>query len=156
MSPAHDTTSESSEREPVMTRILHAPRELVFKAWTDPKQVTQWWGPKGFTMLHCDVDLRPGGLCHYGMQSPDGSEMWGKFVYREIVEPERIVFTFAWEEEGERGRENLVTITFEEQGNKTRMTFRQAFFESISERDSHNSGWTSCFERLAQFLAGAR
>jgi uncharacterized protein YndB with AHSA1/START domain len=66
------------------------------------------------------------------------------------------MFTFSWEEDGERGRENLVTIAFSEQGGKTRMTFRQAFFESISGRDSHNEGWSECFDRLAQFLAGER
>jgi uncharacterized protein YndB with AHSA1/START domain len=73
-------------------------------------------------------------------------------VFREVAPPERVVFTFAWEEEGERGLETLVTLTFAEQDGKTRMTFRQAPFQSVEERDGHQGGWTSSFDRLEEYV----
>jgi uncharacterized protein YndB with AHSA1/START domain len=73
-------------------------------------------------------------------------------VFREVVAPERVVFTFAWDEEGERGLETLVTVTFAEEEGKTRMTFRQVPFQSIEERDGHRGGWTSSFDRLAEYV----
>jgi uncharacterized protein YndB with AHSA1/START domain len=76
----------------VITRDLAAPRDLVWKAWTESGRLARWWGPKGFEMLRCTVDLRPSGLCHYGMRAPNGMEMRGKLVYRQIIESERLVF----------------------------------------------------------------
>src|SRR5579862_7545096 len=83
----------------VITRVFDAPRELVWQVWTDPKHLTNWWGPKGLTMTACKVDLRPGGLFHYGMKTPDGHEMWGKFVYRQIIPPERLVLVVSFSDE---------------------------------------------------------
>ena len=76
---------EPSSRELVLTRVFDAPRDLVWKAFTEVDRLKQWWGPKGFRMLTCRLDLRPGGIFLYGMQSPDGHEMWGKWTFREIV-----------------------------------------------------------------------
>lgn len=76
----------------VISRTFDAPRDFMFKAWTDPAHMQRWWGPKGVTVVHRQMDLRPGGSYHYGMRTPDGHDMWGKFVYREIVKPERIVW----------------------------------------------------------------
>jgi len=149
-------TTPTAQHELVITRTFDAPRALAFKAWSAAEHMVRWLGPKDYTAPHCTMDFRVGGAYRACIRSAEGKEYWMRGIYREIVAPERIVFTFSWEEEGERGLENLVTITFAEQGDKTRMTFRQAFFESVSERDSHNGGWTSCFERLAQFLAGER
>jgi uncharacterized protein YndB with AHSA1/START domain len=87
----NNTATNVGERELVITRTFDAPRELVFKAWTDPEHLQHWWGPKGFTFDVAKLDFRPGGIFHYSMRSPDGHVMWGKFVYREIVEPEKIV-----------------------------------------------------------------
>ncbi|NJM92610.1 MAG: SRPBCC domain-containing protein [Rhodospirillaceae bacterium] len=145
-----------AQHELVITRTFDAPRALVFKAWSAAEHAVRWFGPKNFTCPHCKIDFRVGGAYRACIRSPEGKEYWMRGIYREIVEPERIVFTFSWEEDGERGRENLITVTFAEQGGQTRMTFRQAFFESIEQRDSHNEGWSECFERLAQFLAGER
>ena len=90
------------------------------------------------------------------MRSPEGSEHVSRGVYREIVEPERLVFTWAHEnEDGAPGHETLVTVTFAEQGGKTKLTLRQAVFESVKERDSHRGGWNSSMERLAEHLAKA-
>jgi uncharacterized protein YndB with AHSA1/START domain len=156
MAATATATNAMAQHELVITRTFDAPRALVFTAWSKAEHAVRWFGPKNFTVPHCKMDFRVGGAYRACICSPDGAEYWMRGIYREIAKPERIVFTFAWEEEGERGRENLVTVTFAEQGDKTRMTFRQAFFESVSERDSHNEGWSECFDRLEQFLAGER
>lgn len=156
MAATATATRPTAQHEVVITRTFDAPRPLVFKAWSAAEHMVRWLGPKNFSAPHCTMDFRPGGAYRACICSPDGQEYWMRGIYREIVEPERIVFTFSWEEEGERGRENLVTVTFAEQGGKTRMTFRQAFFESIEQRDSHHEGWSECIDRLAQFLAGER
>jgi uncharacterized protein YndB with AHSA1/START domain len=156
MAATASATPATAQHELVITRIFDAPRALVFKAWSKAEHAVRWYGPKNFTVPHCKIDFRVGGAYRACLRAPDGQEYWMRGIYREIVEPERIAFTFAWEEEGERGRENMITVTFAEQGEQTRMTFRQAFFESVSERDSHNEGWSECFDRLVLFLAGER
>ena len=75
-----------------ITRVVDAPRDRVWKAWTEAERLKQWWGPKGFKVHTCKVDLRPGGVFHYGMTTPEGKDMWGRFTYREIKAPERLVF----------------------------------------------------------------
>ena len=75
-----------------ISRVFDAPRDKVWRAWTEAERLKHWWGPKGFTVSYCKVDLRPGGMMHYCLRMPDGNEMWGKFVYREIVKPERLVW----------------------------------------------------------------
>jgi uncharacterized protein YndB with AHSA1/START domain len=156
MAATATATNAMAQHELVITRTFDAPRALVFKAWSTAEHAVRWFGPKNFTCPHCKIDFRVGGAYRACICSPEGKEYWMRGIYREIVEPERIEFTFAWEEDGDRGRENLITVTFAEHGDQTRMTFRQAFFESISERDSHNEGWSECFDRLVQFLAGER
>jgi uncharacterized protein YndB with AHSA1/START domain len=156
MAATANATSATAQHELVITRIFDAPRELVFRAWSKPEHMVRWLGPKNWTAPSCTMDFRPGGAYRACICSPEGKENWMRGVYREIVEPERLTFTFSWEQEGELGRENLVTITFAEQGRKTRMTFRQAFFESIETRDSHHGGWSESFDRLEQYLAGER
>jgi uncharacterized protein YndB with AHSA1/START domain len=143
----------SAQPELVITRILDAPPSLVFQAWTAREHLVRWSCPHRFTLTHCEGDLRPGGAWRSCMHSADGEDLWLSGVYREIVEPERLVFTHAWEDaRGKRGHETLVTVTFAAQGGKTKMTFRQAFFESVEERDGHQGGWTECFDRLAELL----
>lgn len=145
----------TDDRILVVTRTIDAPRSLVFKTWTQPEHVARWWGPQGFTTIHCDMDIRVGGAFRFGMRSPQGTEHWKVGVYREIVEPERIVFTFAWEKpDGKSGDELLTTVTFTEAGAKTRLTLRQAVFATTEARDDHRTGWTSCLERFAEYLAG--
>jgi uncharacterized protein YndB with AHSA1/START domain len=144
----------SSRHELVITRVFNAPRALVFKAWTDPRYAMNWWGPRDHPAIHVAMDARPGGAWRNCLRSvEDGRELWHRGVFHEVVAPERLVFTFAWEEDGERGLETLVTITFAEEGNKTRMTFRQTPFQSIAERDGHHGGWSSAFDRLDEHLA---
>ena len=136
-----------------MTRLFDAPRALVWKAWTDPALAVNWWGPRDFPVKKLKMDVRPGGTWRNCLISPDtGEELWQGGVFREVAAPERLVFTFAWEEAGERGLETLVTITLTDEGDKTRMRFRQEPFQSIAERDGHEGGWSSSFERLVEEL----
>jgi uncharacterized protein YndB with AHSA1/START domain len=125
------------DKDFAISRVLDAPRDLVWKAFTDPERMKQWWGPKGFKVLVSKMDLRPGGTYHYGMQAPDGNMMWGKFVYRETTPPERMVFISSFSDEaGGVTRhpmapnwplEMLSTFTFEEQPDgKTKFTMRWA------------------------------
>ena len=119
----------------VISCVFDAPRDLVWKCFTEPERMKQWWGPKGFTVIASKMDLRPGGIYHYGMKAPNGSPIWGKFVYREIVPPERLVFVNSFsDEQGGTTRhpgherwplEMLSTFTFEElPGGKTKFTVR--------------------------------
>ena len=143
----------SVDRELVITRTFEAPRHRVFQAWTEPSQVARWWGPQGFTTTYCDMDIRPGGAFRVCMRSPEGADYWKQGVYREVVEPERLVFTFAWEDaEGKPGHQTLVTVTFTEQGGKTKLTLHQAVFDTVEARNEHRRGWASCLERFAEYL----
>src|ERR1700675_291772 len=113
----------SIRRELVITRIFDAPRALVWTAWTDPRHMAQWWGPKGFTNPVCEMDVRPGGAIRIVMRGPDGIDypMFGWF--REIVEPERLVLVTAVDDaKGDRLFEVLNTVTFTERGGKTTLT----------------------------------
>ena len=140
-------------RELVITRLFDAPRKLVFEAWTDPKHLAQWWGPRDYPAALVKLDVRPGGAWRHCLRSTEtGNDLWHRGVFREVVAPERLVFTFAWEEDGERGLETLVTVTFADEDGKTRMTLRQTPFQSDGERDGHQSGWNSTFDRLAEHL----
>ena len=148
--------AETAKPELVITRVFDAPPRLVFKAWTEAERLVCWWGPKGFTMPSCKMDVRPGGAFRVCMRSPEGTDHWLQGVYCEIVEPERLVFTWAWEDaEGKPGHETLVTVNFAEHGAKTRLTLHHAVFESVNARNEHQSGWVSCLDRFAEYLAKA-
>jgi uncharacterized protein YndB with AHSA1/START domain len=142
------------DRVLTITRVFDAPREVVWKAWTDPRHLMSWWGPRAHPAETVEADVRVGGRWRHCLRAvEDGSELRHGGVFREVVPPERLVFTFAWEQEGERGNENVVTITFSEQGGKTLMDFHQTPFWSTEERDGHQGGWGSAFDRLDDLLA---
>jgi uncharacterized protein YndB with AHSA1/START domain len=152
------TSIDADEREPklVITRIFDAPRDVVFQAWTEPGRVARWWGPQGFVTTYCDMDIRPGGAFRVCMRSPEGAEHWKQGVYREVVEPERLVFTFAWEDtDGNATHQTLVTVSFAEEGSRTKLTLHQAVFETVARRDEHQRGWTSTLQRFAEYLANS-
>jgi len=143
----------AAEHDLTISRVIDAPRPLVFKAWTDPVQIARWWGPKDFVTIDYEMDIRPGGAYWFRMRSPEGTDHRKRGVYREIIDPERIVFTFAWEDaDGRLGRETLITVTFEDVGAKTRLTLRQGGFDSVAWRDDHVGGWTSCLERFGEYM----
>jgi uncharacterized protein YndB with AHSA1/START domain len=150
----------------VVTRVFDAPRELVFRAWTEPERVRRWWGPVGFTMPYCDIDLRPGGIFLRCMRSAEGRDVWVTGVFREVFAPERLVFTDSFaDEEGnvvpparygagpDMPLERLVTVTFEEDAGSTKVTVRHAGLPSGADRDLVRHGWASGLESLAGYLA---
>ena len=138
--------------ELVINRVFDAPREVVWKAWTE--DMDQWSAPRGFTIPRSEGDLRPGGKWHATMVSPEGKELPLGGVYREIVPPERLVFTHAWgDDKGNPGPETVVTVTLTERGKKTEMNFRQTGFKSVESRSGHAEGWGECFDILEELLA---
>jgi len=148
----------NEEQELVLTRVFDAPRELVFKAWTDPKRVAQWWGPQGFTNPVCELDARPGGAIRIHMRGPDGTVYPMTGVYQEVVEPERLVFTSAaLDEKGHPLFEVLTTVTFAEQGAKTKQILRARVIKSTAQAAPYlagmEAGWTQSLERLSAFVA---
>lgn len=139
-----------------ITRVFDAPRELVFRSWTDPEMAKRWWGCPGCRASFTVMDARPGGAWRACLSCDDGRELWLRGVFREVASPDRLVFTFAWEQDDERGLgtdETIVTVTFVSQGGKTLMRFRQAPFATTARRDSHQTGWASGFNRLEELFA---
>ena len=156
MAERPDASTQTAERELTITRVFDAPRELVWRAWTDREMAMQWAGPQGFTALDFKLDPRPGGEWLLKMHSAGSGELTNRGVVREAVEPERLAFTFAWDnEDGTPGHEMLITIDFADVGGKTEMTFRQGVFESVEDRDGHREGWSESFDKLAGYLARA-
>ncbi|MHB8384153.1 MAG: SRPBCC domain-containing protein [Candidatus Binataceae bacterium] len=157
MAATSNATAIPAERELIITRIFDAPRKVVYQAWADPEQMVKWLGPKGFTGKIIKMDIRPGGSYRFYMRDPEGGDHWQQGVFREIVEGERIVQTYAWADaEGNAIRpETLLTVTFEDHGAKTKLTLHQAVFESVTARDMHRGGWNSALDRLEEILARA-
>jgi uncharacterized protein YndB with AHSA1/START domain len=140
-------------RELTLTRVLNAPHERVFKAWTDPKDLAQWWGPKGFTNPVCEVDLKPGGALRIVMRAPDGAEYPMQGVFREIVPPSRLVFTnIAVDKDGRHVLEGLTTVTFAEEGGKTKLTLHTRATAMVDYASAYlqgmEAGWTQSLEKL--------
>jgi uncharacterized protein YndB with AHSA1/START domain len=152
---AISTAAEPAERILEITRVFDAPRALVFKAWTQPEHLAQWWGPKGYSLPSCQIDLRPGGAYRFQMKSPTGNLVWWHGVVREIVEPERIVLTCAVDnlDGASIVGQTTLTVTLEDYAGKTRLTLRQTIFETAAIRDDHSNGWNGALDRLAEHLA---
>jgi uncharacterized protein YndB with AHSA1/START domain len=148
-----DTVEQTTDTTLVLTRIFAAPRSLVFRAWTDPERAALWWGPQGFKTLSCQMDVRPGGAWRICMRSPQGAIHTKRGVYKQIVPPQRLVFTWAWEDaDAIPGHETLVTVTFDDHGGATKLTLHQAIFESPTACEAHREGWISCLDRFAAYL----
>ena len=143
-----------ADRELVIKRIFNAPRAMVWKAWTDPQHLMRWWGPHGFITTSCAMDLRQGGRWRITMRSPEGREDRQQGVFREIVEPERLVFTYAFEDaDGKAGHEMIVAVSFAEHGDSTELTVHHTQFETVAVRDDHVRGWNETLDHLAAQLA---
>lgn len=157
MAAKNSAAAQSAELELVITRIFDAPRGLVWKAWAEPDRMVQWLGPRGFTSTILKMDARAGGTYRFHLRSSEDASHWVQGVYREILEPERLVYSWAWTDaEGTpTGPETLVTVIFEEHDGKTKLTLHQAIFESVTARDAHRGGWTSSLDRLEEYLANA-
>jgi uncharacterized protein YndB with AHSA1/START domain len=154
-----------NKNELTITRIFDAPRENVWKAWTAPEEVKKWWGPKNFTAPVSKIDLRVGGKYLSCMRGPDGKDYWSTGVYREIVPMERIVVTDSFADEkgnvvpashygmtGDFPLELLVTVTFEEMGNKTKMVLRHEGIPEGMMRELTETGWSESFDKLAEHI----
>jgi uncharacterized protein YndB with AHSA1/START domain len=150
------------ERTIVISREFDAPRELVFEAWTDPRHLAQWWGPRGYGNAGCEMDLRVGGTFRVLLRGPDGAIAPCKGVFREIVPPERIVYGGVADGGSDACGAGLppnalVTVTFTERGGKTTVTIhtllRSAADREAAVRMGFHAGWTQSLERLADFVA---
>jgi uncharacterized protein YndB with AHSA1/START domain len=146
-------TKKDTGLELVITRVFDAPRDLVFKAWTEPERLKHWWGPEGFTLPFLEIETKPNGKWRACMRGPDGTNHWQHGVTLELVPPERLVFTSIWE--NDPTHEMVVTIELVERGKKTEMTLRQRAFKTVEERDGHDTGWSSSLNRLDAYLAGS-
>jgi uncharacterized protein YndB with AHSA1/START domain len=158
-------TATAPQTETVeITRTFRAPRELVWKAWTDREQFKRWWGPKEFTCPVCRIDLRVNGTYLNCMRSPDGTEYWSTGIYREIIPEERIVCTDSFaDNEGnvvpatyygmseDFPLEMLITATFTEDDAKTTLTLKHEGLPAESVEDTR-AGWSESFDKLAAFL----
>ena len=140
-----------------ITRVFNAPRDLVFKAWTDPKQMAVWWGPKDFTNPVCEVDARQGGAIRIHMKGPDGTvyPMHGSF--REVKAPERLVFVCTAHDEGDDpGFEIVNTVVFTEQGGRTRIDLQAVIIRSsptsAGALAGMEAGWNQSLDRLTAFV----
>src|SRR5690242_6143914 len=120
------TKPDTSDREIVQTRLLNAPRELVYKVWTDPEHLVHWHAPDGFTITNKQFELKPGGMWRFTMHGPDGTDYENKIVFIELNEPELLIYKHAGEEAHEAINFH-VTVTFEKEGNKTLLTMRSVF-----------------------------
>lgn len=153
------TATPASDRELVLTRLIDAPREKLFRAWTEPELMKQWFTPRPWTTPVIEVDLRPGGSNLIVMRGPDGTEFPNRGVYLEIVKNERLVFTDAYTKAWEPSEKPFFTgiITFEDEGGKTRYTARAVHW-TVADREAHekmgfHEGWGLCADQLAELVA---
>lgn len=156
----------TDDRMVFITRIFDAPRELVFKAWTDPDQLVRWFAPKDCTIHFSRIDIRPGGGFHSCISNPNFGDCWCRGVYHEIVAPERLIFTMgiadkqgnlvepstvghdpAWP------RETTLTVTFENYADKTKLTLHQTVSELLAKRTGAYPSWLQMLDRLAENLS---
>lgn len=163
--------TEALQSNLIITRVLDAPLSLVWKVHSEAEHLARWWGPAGFTWVESTLDFRPGGRFHYCMRGPDGTEMWGKFQYRDIEEPSRIVFTNSFSDaSGATVRapfmadfplEVLNVLTFREQGGRTILRLQGAPLDATEAewaafKGMHGSmqqGFGATFDQLAGYLA---
>lgn len=146
--------ADVADNELLIRRTFAAPASLLFSLWSEPKHLRRWMGPDEFECPHADVDFRVGGAYRILIRSTAHGDNWFGGVYRAIEPTRRLVFTFAWDNDGpSAGIETLVTITFVEQDGKTIQTFHQAPFLDVERRDSHVHGWNQAFDKQAHYAA---
>ena len=155
--PNKTTLAKPSDRELIFTRVFDAPRELVWRVWTEPGHVTKWWGPKGFTTTSGEMDVRPGGYWEFVMHGPDGRDYKNCIHYIEVAKPERLIYRNS----GEAGDEPVrfeVTVTFEAVGPQTKVTMHTAFgtreeLDFVIQNFGAEEGGFQHIERLGEYLA---
>lgn len=154
-----NTPAPTSDRELVLTRLIDAPREKLYRAWTEPALLQQWFAPLPYKTPVAQLDVRPGGASHIVMRAPDGNEMPNHGVYLEVVPNERLVFTDAFTKAWEPSAKPFMTVilTFENEGGKTRYTARVRHW-TVADRETHEKmgfqqGWGQCTDQLATLAA---
>ncbi|MGB3869714.1 MAG: SRPBCC domain-containing protein [Flavobacteriales bacterium] len=151
------TTPKSDELR--ITRVFSAPREVVFKAWTQPEMLVRWYGCAAFTTTHAAADVRPGGQWRVVMNAPDGEEFPAYGTYLEVRSPDRLSFTHQWEKHvagvNPPDHRTVVTVEFLDVEAGTRMEFRQTGLATEASRDSHIGGWSDSFEALHKRFQGS-
>jgi uncharacterized protein YndB with AHSA1/START domain len=152
------------ENELLITRVFDAPREQVWKAWTDPDEIRKWWGPEHFTAPSIESDLQVGGKYLYCMRSPDGQDFWSTGTYREIVPMEKIVATDSFADEqgnvvpashygmSDFPLETVLTVTFEDENGKTKVTLRHIGIPAGEMGEQTEAGWNQSLDKLAATL----
>lgn len=158
-------SQSDTQQELVIERVLDAPRERVWQAWTDPEHIKKWWGPKGFTAPSIESDFREGGTYLYCMKGPEGQEYWSTGTFHEIVPMERIVVTDSFADEngnvvppehygmeGDHPMEGQVTVTFEELDGKTKLTVVYSGMAPSEMRDMAETGWNETLDKLVASL----
>ena len=150
-----NATAAQDDRVLTIEREFNAPRALVWRMFTDPRHAAHWMGPPDYPSVFHEADVRPGGKWRGRLRAVNGSRELGQGgEYREVKEPERLAFTFYWDQDdGSRGPETLVEIDFTERGSKTLMKFRQGVFDTTQNRNGHGVGWNGSFDRFAEYLA---
>lgn len=148
------STSSTADREIVTTRLIDAPRELVFEAWTDPKHVAHWFGPDGFTNVTHSMDVRPGGVWRFTMRGPDGKDWPNVVTYEQVVPPERLVYLHGNDTEPDMFHN---TVTFGDVGGKTALTMRAVFKtaaarEQVARENGAIEGAQQTVSRLERYL----
>ena len=144
-------TKEDQSKVLEIVQLFDAKPEIVFKAWTNKKDFVSWYGPEGFTVPFCEMDVRIGGAWRACIKSPQGEEYWMQGKYVEITHPSRLVFTYEDGSGKANMGETIITISFKPIGNKTEMVFRQTNFPTAELRDSHYGGWSGAFKCLREF-----
>ena len=146
-----DRPAAAAQKDVVITRVYDAPRRLVFAAWSSAEHLMRWWGPNGFSVPECTVEFRAGGRFDLCMRGPDGTDYWMRGAFREVVPPERIVFTSIIDEEAKQ--EIVTTVTFAEAAGRTTVTVRQTVPVDPMMARGQRQGWTEQLERLAAHVA---
>lgn len=136
-----------------LSRIIKASPDRVFSAWTDPEQIKRWSAPEGMSIPEAEVDLTVGGTYRIRMESPEGNVHTAYGTYREIVPFERLVYTWDWEEENSHLGGTLITVEFTDLGESTEVVITHDLFPTEEVRDAHETGWTSCLNRLVSLFA---
>jgi uncharacterized protein YndB with AHSA1/START domain len=148
------TTGPAPTLTLTVSRTFNASRERVYAAWTDPAQFQRWWGPPGTAIPSIEMDVRVGGSYRVAMVPPGMDVVYVKGTYREVVQLERLVYTWEWEGNPMEGRETLVTVEFRDLGAQTEVTITHEGFPDEYEVQLHADGWNGCFEGLDALLEG--
>jgi len=146
---APDTSRDTAVR---ITRTFQASRERVFRAWTEPAQLQQWWGPEGFSTPSCQIDLRVGGGYRLTMKPAAGDSFDLVGTYREVRPPERLVYTWAWRGRDVEMGETLVTVEFLDRDGATEVVVTHELLPNEERRDGHRRGWEGSLDRLVELL----